>query len=119
MVYVHLLCFALIFFNIRFQYWHYMKLIIVAFLVIPDFQRSAYVYNSLIQSIIYVNPKEVISRFWNWKNIFYKKEDFITLAENYITQNGTEAVEKLIASKVQVTLLMNWSVDVKTFSLIT
>ena len=121
MVYVLLLCSALIlllhniFFNIRFQYWHYMKLMIVAFLLIPDFQRSAYVCNSLIQSIIYVNPKEVISRFWNWKNIFSKKQDFITQVENYITQNGTEALQKLIASKVQITLLMDWSVDAKTF----
>ncbi|KAI9121705.1 hypothetical protein K1719_008738 [Acacia pycnantha] len=82
-----------------FQYWHYMKLMIVAFLVTPDFGRAAYVYNQLIRSCIYMNPKAVISRFMSWKNIFSKKEDLIMQVEKYITQNGTEALEKLIASK--------------------
>ncbi|XP_028788898.1 zinc finger protein 385B-like [Neltuma alba] len=83
-----------------FQYWHYMKLIMVAFLVIPDFGRSAYVYNHFIQSCIHMNPQAVISRFRNWKNIFVKKEDFTMQAEKYITQNGIEVLEELIASKI-------------------
>ncbi|KAI9121083.1 hypothetical protein K1719_008116 [Acacia pycnantha] len=82
-----------------FQYWHYMKLMIVAFLVTPDFGRAAYVYNKLIRSCIYMNPQAVISRFRSWKNIFAKKEDLIMQVEKCITQNGTEALEKLIASK--------------------
>ncbi|KAI9121579.1 hypothetical protein K1719_008612 [Acacia pycnantha] len=82
-----------------FQYWHYLKLMIVAFLVMPDFGRAAYVYNQLIRSCIYMNPQAVISRFISWKNIFAKKEDFIMQVEKYITQNGTEALEKLIAKK--------------------
>ncbi|XP_028787243.1 UBP1-associated proteins 1C-like [Neltuma alba] len=77
-----------------------MKLIMVAFLVIPDFGRSAYVYNHFIQSCIHMNPQAVISRFRNWKNIFVKKEDFTMQAEKYITQNGIEVLEELIASKI-------------------
>ncbi|KAI9120267.1 hypothetical protein K1719_007300 [Acacia pycnantha] len=82
-----------------FQYWHYMKLMIVAFLMTPDFGRAAYVYNQLIRSCIYMNPQAVISRFRSWKNIFAKNEDFKMQAEKYITQNGTETFEKLLASK--------------------
>ncbi|KAK4271344.1 hypothetical protein QN277_020050 [Acacia crassicarpa] len=82
-----------------FQYWHYMKLMMVAFLMTPDFGRAAYVYNQLIKSCIYMNPQAVISRFRSWKNIFAKKEDFKMQAEEYITQNGTETFEKLLASK--------------------
>ncbi|XP_028803907.1 zinc finger RNA-binding protein-like [Neltuma alba] len=46
-----------------------------------------------------MNPQAVISRFRNWKNIFVKKEDFTMQAEKYITRNGTEVLEQLIASK--------------------
>ncbi|KAK4271339.1 hypothetical protein QN277_020046 [Acacia crassicarpa] len=84
----------------RFQYWHYMKLMMVAFLVTSDFGRAAYVYNQLIKSCIYMNPQTVISRFRSWKNIFSKKEDFKMQAEKYIKQNGTETFEQLLASKV-------------------
>lgn len=77
-----------------------MKLMMVAFLVMPNFGRSAYVYNHLIKSCIYMNPQAVISRFRNLQNIFAKKEDFMVEAEKYITQNGTEALEKLISGKV-------------------
>ncbi|XP_054802659.1 uncharacterized protein LOC129306217 isoform X2 [Prosopis cineraria] len=76
-----------------FQYWHYMKLMIVVCLMTPDFGKAAYVYNHLIRSCV------IISRFNNWKKIFVEKEDFIMQAEKYMTQNGTEALEKLIASK--------------------
>ena len=88
-----LLLLHMLIFNIRFQYWHYMKLMMVAFLVMPNFGRSAYVYNHFIKSCIYMNPQAVISRFRSWKNIVGKKEDFKIQAEKYIAQNGTEALE--------------------------
>ncbi|XP_054802657.1 uncharacterized protein LOC129306216 isoform X2 [Prosopis cineraria] len=80
-------------------YWHYVKLAIVVYLVMPDFGRAAYVYNHLIRSCLYMNPQAVISRFSDWKKIFVEKEDFLMQAEKYITQNGTEGLEKLIVSK--------------------
>ncbi|XP_028803884.1 uncharacterized protein LOC114758945 [Neltuma alba] len=82
-----------------FQYWYYMKLMIVVCLVIPDFGRSSHVYNQLIRSCIYMNPRVAIRKFRNWKRVFVEKEDFLMLAEKYITENGTGALEKLIACK--------------------
>ncbi|XP_054802663.1 uncharacterized protein LOC129306219 isoform X3 [Prosopis cineraria] len=82
-----------------FQYWHYMKLVIVVCLMMPDFGRAAYVYNHLIRSCLYMNPQAVMSRFRNWKRIFVEKEEFLMQAETYIAQHGTGALEKLIASK--------------------
>ncbi|XP_054802660.1 uncharacterized protein LOC129306217 isoform X3 [Prosopis cineraria] len=87
-----------------FPYWHYMKLMIVVCLMTPDFGRAAYVYNYLIRSCLYMNPQAVISRFSDWKKIFVEKEDFLMQAEKYITQNGTEGLEKLIASKANTAL---------------
>ncbi|XP_054802666.1 HVA22-like protein a [Prosopis cineraria] len=82
-----------------FQYWHYMKLMIVLFLVIPDFGRASLIYSQLIQLCICTNLYVVISKFRNWKRVFVEKEDFLMLAEKYITENGAEALEKLMASK--------------------
>jgi hypothetical protein len=36
----------------------------------------------------------------NWKKWFFDKDDFLMHAERYMKENGTEALEKLIASKV-------------------
>jgi hypothetical protein len=35
-----------------------------------------------------------------WKKWFFDKDDFLMHAERYMKENGTEALEKLIASKV-------------------
>jgi hypothetical protein len=35
-----------------------------------------------------------------WRKCFVEKDNFIMHAERYMKENGTEALEKLIASKV-------------------
>lgn len=85
-------------FDIRFQLWPYIKLMIIFWLVVPDFGRASYVYNSLIR---FIKPQIVACRLSNyWKNVFVEKENFLLHAERYMKENGTEALEKLIASKV-------------------
>ncbi|XP_020222390.1 uncharacterized protein LOC109804888 isoform X1 [Cajanus cajan] len=81
-----------------FQFWPYIKLMIIFWLIIPDFGQASNAYN-LIRSCISLNPHAVICRLNNWRKFFVKKDDFLLHAERYVKENGTEALEKLIASK--------------------
>ncbi|XP_027346818.1 uncharacterized protein LOC113858381 isoform X2 [Abrus precatorius] len=84
---------------VMFQFWPYIKLGIIFWLIIPDFGRAFYVYNNLIRSCISINAQAVICRLNNWRKFFVKKDNFLLHAERYIQENGTEALEKLIASE--------------------
>jgi hypothetical protein len=71
---------------------------IIFWLIIPDFGRASYVYNKLIHSM----KPQIVSWGLNsfWKKWFFEKDNFLMHAERYMKENGTEALEKLIASKV-------------------
>ncbi|KAH1236284.1 HVA22-like protein a [Glycine max] len=83
----------------EFQFWPYIKLMIIFCLVTPDFGRASYAYNNLIRTCISLNPQAIICRLNNWRKFFVKKDDFLLHVERYLNENGTEALEKLIASK--------------------
>ena len=50
-----------------------------------------------------MKPQTAINRLNKWRKFFVKKENFLLQAEKFINENGTEALEKLIASKVKAT----------------
>ncbi|KAK2437247.1 HVA22 protein [Trifolium repens] len=74
-----------------FQPWLYIKLMIIFWLTIPDFGRASYVYDNLIRSM---KPK-----IDTWRKCFVEKDNFLMHAERYMKENGSEALEKLIANK--------------------
>ncbi|CAK8577931.1 unnamed protein product [Lathyrus sativus] len=75
-----------------FHLCQYIKLMIVFWLVTPDFERASYVYNNLIRSM---KPQIVTC----WRKCFVERDNFLMHAERYLEENGTEALEKLITSK--------------------
>ncbi|CAJ2678210.1 unnamed protein product [Trifolium pratense] len=81
-----------------FQLWMYIKLVFIIWLTTPDFGRASYVYNNLIRSM---KLQIVTWRLNNnyWRKWFFDKDNFLMHAERYMKENGTEALEKLIASK--------------------
>ncbi|XP_058758127.1 uncharacterized protein LOC131631354 [Vicia villosa] len=80
-----------------FRLWLYVKLMIIFLLTIPDFGRAYYVYNNFIGPM---KLQIVQWRFNNfWRKCFVEKDDFLMHAERYMRENGTEALEKLIASQ--------------------
>ncbi|XP_045819318.1 zinc finger protein 385D-like isoform X2 [Trifolium pratense] len=88
---IYLFEYALISLIPWFQPWLYIKLMIVFWLTIPDFGRASYVYNNLIRSM---KPK-----IDTWRKCFVEEENFLMHVEKYMKENGSEALEKLIASK--------------------
>jgi len=86
---------------------------IILWLIIPDFGRASYIYNKLISSM---KPQVVTWRLNNyWRKWFCKKDKFLMHAEKYMKENGTEALEKLIANKVNsyvaLCCIKNWSTN--------
>ncbi|KAL2344712.1 hypothetical protein Fmac_005997 [Flemingia macrophylla] len=81
-----------------FQLWPYIKLMIIFWLIIPDFGQASNAY-SFIRNCISLNPHTVICRLNNWRELFVKKDDFLLHVGMYVKENGTEALEKLITSK--------------------
>jgi len=94
-------------FDIRFHLWPYIKLMIIFCLIIPDFGRASYIYNNLIR------PMKLQIVTWRlnnyWRKFFVEKDDFLMHTERYMKENGTEALEKLIASKV-ITAMWHYGV---------
>ncbi|XP_045821777.1 receptor expression-enhancing protein 4-like [Trifolium pratense] len=89
---IYLFDFALMSLIPWFHLWPYIKLMIVFWLIRPDFRRASYVYNNLMRIM---KPQIVTC----WRKCFVEKDNFLMHAERYMKENGTEALEKLIASK--------------------
>ncbi|KAJ7968326.1 HVA22-like protein [Quillaja saponaria] len=72
---------------------------IIFLLVIPHFEGAFYVYNHLLHPCTSMNAQMVIMKCRSWKELLVKRENFIIQAEKYIEDNGSDGLEKLIASK--------------------
>ncbi|KAK7854461.1 uncharacterized protein LOC112037093 [Quercus suber] len=85
----------------RLWFWPHMKLMIICWLVVPHFDGAFYVYNHLVRPCLSINPLVVIDEFNRWKEFLLKRDHFLSEAERYINENGPEALEELIASKIK------------------
>ncbi|KAJ8548158.1 hypothetical protein K7X08_021394 [Anisodus acutangulus] len=106
--------------------WPYIKLITICWLVIPQFNGACYLYQNLIRPCFPVKLHDSISQFnsscYAYKRLLYlclslklqtvtdwfnkpmedpslKNETFLAVAERYLEDNGSDALEKLIANK--------------------
>ncbi|KAL7236068.1 hypothetical protein ACSBR1_019360 [Camellia fascicularis] len=86
-------------------FWPYMKLMAICWLGLPHFNGACYVYECLIRPCLSVNPQGVINQFVNHKeDVPLNAESFLALAEMYVKENGSEALEKLIDRKSNHTM---------------
>ncbi|GFY89456.1 hypothetical protein Acr_06g0013960 [Actinidia rufa] len=77
-----------------------MKLLAICWLVVPHFNGACYVYECLLRPCLSVNPRVVIKYLIKPKeNPSLSAESFLAVAERYVKENGSEALEKLIDSK--------------------
>ncbi|KAE9446997.1 hypothetical protein C3L33_21100, partial [Rhododendron williamsianum] len=85
-------------------FWPYMKLMATCFLVLPHFNGASYVYECLLRPCLSVDPRGAIKYFIKPKegksNI---AEVFLAVAERYVEENGSEALEKLLDRKSKLT----------------
>ncbi|XVE49445.1 hypothetical protein DITRI_Ditri01bG0083100 [Diplodiscus trichospermus] len=79
-------------------FWPYMKLTIVCWMMIPNFDGAFYVYDHIVHPFLCIDVQTVINWFKKQQE-FVLKDKFLADADKYVTANGPEALEKLIASK--------------------
>ncbi|XP_060175922.1 uncharacterized protein LOC132606439 isoform X2 [Lycium barbarum] len=106
--------------------WPYIKLITICWLVIPPFNGACYLYQNLIrpcfplklhdsirqfsdpcyvyQRLLYLCLSVNLQTVTDWFNKpmedpYLKNETFLAVAERYLEENGSDALEKLIADK--------------------
>lgn len=90
-----------------FPIWPYVKLAATCWLVLPQFNGAAYVYDHYVRP--FLKNYSQTTNIWyipRRKNIFKKPDDILTAAERYIEENGTEAFERLIR-KVYIACLIS------------
>ncbi|KAJ6421179.1 hypothetical protein OIU84_028536 [Salix udensis] len=72
-------------------FWSYIKLMIVCCLVLPCFDGSVYVYKHLVNLCLPMNTTIITCQI-------NKKDDFLVEVKRYMKENGSDALEDLIAS---------------------
>ncbi|XP_015892230.3 uncharacterized protein LOC107426541 [Ziziphus jujuba] len=87
--------------------WQHIRLMIVCWLVIPHFDGALYVYMHLIRPCLCTDLQNVINKRME---SLYAKDNFLAEMEKYVKENGSEALEKIIALKSGGT---NQNLDVK------
>ncbi|KAJ9705510.1 hypothetical protein PVL29_003515 [Vitis rotundifolia] len=84
-------------------FWPYIKLMIICCLVMPHFDGSYYVYKHLVHPCLSM-PQVIVNWLFNEsKKLSPRRENFLVAADQYIKENGAEALEKLLASKLKST----------------
>jgi len=84
---------------------------------VPDFGRASYAYKNIIRTCL-SNPEAIIRSFNNWRKSFVKKDNFLVHAERYLEEYGTEALMKLIASKVNIYIAVSLCTHQKCVSIV-
>ncbi|XP_062082672.1 uncharacterized protein LOC133788986 [Humulus lupulus] len=83
-----------------FPLWPYIRLITVFSLVMPYFDGAFHVYKHVICPCLSVDYQIILNWFSQQKQTSVDKERVLTEVEKYIRENGTDALEKIIASKL-------------------
>ena len=101
--YVRLCFLILLFMHVRLPFWPYMKILGICWLMVPHFNGACYVYECLFRPCLSVNPRVVIKYLIKPKeNPSLSAESFLSVGDRYVKVNGSEALEKLIDSKVSL-----------------
>ncbi|KAL5563820.1 hypothetical protein UlMin_033567 [Ulmus minor] len=79
-----------------FPFWPYLRLMIVCWLLIPDFGGASYVYKHLICSGLSLDPQILINWFNKRMESSFKRQKLAAEMERFVKEVGAEALEKLV-----------------------
>ncbi|KAL8554888.1 hypothetical protein ACS0TY_002896 [Phlomoides rotata] len=81
-------------------FWDSIRLIAIIWLVMPRFQGACHAYQILVRPVLSIDLRAVIVKLYKTNEDKYlMKATFLDVAEQYIKENGLEALERLIATK--------------------
>ncbi|KAH0978293.1 hypothetical protein GBA52_028012 [Prunus armeniaca] len=85
--------------------WHYIRIMVAFWLVIPHFDGAFYVYKHLICPCLTMDPQSVTTWFNKWrKESLFVSKDVHAEVERYVKENVPEALERTIACKAEPNL---------------
>ncbi|KAK0590090.1 hypothetical protein LWI29_022540 [Acer saccharum] len=93
-------------------FWLYMKIIITCWLVTPNFDGALYAYKHLVCPCLSIDIKVLVNKFN--ARFFSNRSNFEDEVKRYVKENGLEALEKLVASKLEFRELNVVQKEVKT-----
>ncbi|KAK1402106.1 hypothetical protein POM88_001711 [Heracleum sosnowskyi] len=80
--------------------WPYAKILAIFWLVIPRFDGAIIAYDSLVSPCLSLQLLQVVLDLLNKnQNLSLEGESFLVVAQRYVDEHGTEALEKLISLK--------------------
>ncbi|KAK1402094.1 hypothetical protein POM88_001699 [Heracleum sosnowskyi] len=80
--------------------WIYAKIVVILWLVIPIFDGAGIAYDSLVRPCLYAQLLQVVLDLLNKnQDLSRNEESFLVVAQRYVDEHGTEALEKLISPK--------------------
>ncbi|CAA2988327.1 HVA22 a [Olea europaea subsp. europaea] len=94
--------------------WSFIKFIAICWLVLPQFDGACYVYQRLVNPCSYVNLRALVG--WLCRpneEQSLRTETLVAATERYIKENGSEAFENLMKSKIGNTLHVSLSKDIE------
>ncbi|CAB4291573.1 unnamed protein product [Prunus armeniaca] len=83
--------------------WPHIRLMIVFWLLIPQYGGAFYVYNHLIRPCLSMDLQIVINCFNKPKKSSFDRDNFLAEVERYVKENGPEALENIVASTSEKT----------------
>ncbi|KAH0978297.1 hypothetical protein GBA52_028016 [Prunus armeniaca] len=83
--------------------WPHIRLMIVFWLLIPQYGGAFYVYNHLIRPCLSMDLQIVINWFNKPKKSSFDRDNFLAEVERYVKENGPEALENIVASTSEKT----------------
>ncbi|XP_021903787.1 RNA polymerase II degradation factor 1-like isoform X2 [Carica papaya] len=78
--------------------WPYIKLGIICYMLIPQFDGALYIYEHFVHPCLHMGPNVLINLFAKRKDLL-KRDDFLAEAKKYVEENGYEALENIISNK--------------------
>ena len=66
----------------------------------PQFDGAFFVYKEVMVRFLSLDPEIIINRFAKLKQTTVEREKIVAEVEKYISENGTETLEKINACKV-------------------
>ncbi|CAL9023611.1 unnamed protein product [Prunus brigantina] len=83
--------------------WPHIRLMIVFWLLIPQYSGAFYVYSHLIRPCLSMDLQIVINWFNKRKKSSFDRDNFLAKVERYVKENGPEALENIVASTSEKT----------------
>ncbi|KAK1372868.1 hypothetical protein POM88_029061 [Heracleum sosnowskyi] len=99
---IDLIILLVTFICVKLPVWIYAKIVVILWLVIPIFDGAGIAYDSLVRPCLYVQLLQVVFDLLNKnQDLSCGKESFLVVAQQYVDEHGTEALEKLISLRAK------------------